>query len=300
MIVHGSGHFDSRDGTRLFERWWRPDGEARCVIALVHGYAEHSGRYEHVGSWFAERHIAVEALDLRGHGQSDGERAIVRSFNEYLGDVSSFLKRVKERNGVLPVFLLGHSMGGGITALFVLTRKPDVAGVILSGPALTSSRGRRVMGRVLAPVARFAPKLTLNKLAADTVSRDPAVVAAYDSDPLNYRGGFKLGLAAAGGRASTRITRDMEAFNLPLLVIHGSGDTLVPVDGSEELLRRAASSDRTLKIYDGLYHEVLNEPEKEQVLGDVYDWIVARLPAPTAAATRASPKKGRKKAGKES
>ncbi len=283
MIVHGSDTFDSR-GVRIFERWWHPDAPPRCVVAIVHGYAEHSGRYEYVGAWFAERGIAVEALDLRGHGQSEGPRALVDSFNEFLTDVSGFLRRAKERHPGVPVFLLGHSMGGAITALFVLARKPDVQGVILSGPALSNKGRRRMMGRVLAPLAKVVPRMTLAKLPADTVSRDPAVVADYENDPLNYRGGFKLGLLAAASRSSARISRDMEAFTLPLLIVHGREDALVPVDGSEELMRRSRSQDKTIKIYDGLYHEVLNEPEKDEVLGDIVGWIEPRIPA--AAPTR--------------
>lgn len=276
-MVTGSDFFDSTNGRHIFEQWWRPEGHPRAVVAICHGFAEHSGRYAEVAGYLNGRGYAVEALDLRGHGRSDGTRVFVRSFNEYLQDLSQFLENVRQRNPGVPVFLLGHSMGGGVATLFVLVRQPALSGVILSGPALQLGGGPQPLHRrlIFAAMSLFL-RLRLPALPAAAVSRDPDVVRRYEEDPLVYRGGPTVGLARAGGRASARISRDMELFELPLLIVHGTEDKLVAAGGSEELHRRAQSLDKTLKLYNGLYHEVLNEPERLEVLGDIAAWLDQR------------------------
>lgn len=279
-MASGSAFFDSPGGRHIFEQWWRPEAPPRGVVAICHGFAEHSGRYAGVASYLNARGYAVEALDLRGHGRSDGARVYVRSFNEYLQDVSRFLDNVRQRNPGQPVFLLGHSMGGGVAALFVLARQPALSGVVLSGPALQLAGGPQPFHRraIFAAMGLF-PRLRLPALPAPAVSRDPEVVRRYEEDPLVYRGGPTVGLAKAGGRASARISRDMERFELPLLIVHGTQDKLVATAGSEELHGRAESPDKTLKLYNGLYHEVLNEPERLDVLGDIAAWLDQRTGA---------------------
>ncbi|MEP7215656.1 MAG: lysophospholipase [Anaerolineaceae bacterium] len=278
-MITGSAFFDSSGGRHIYEQWWRPDhGEPRGVAAICHGFAEHSGRYGEVAAYLNGRGYVVEALDLRGHGRSDGVRVHVHSFNEYLNDLHRFLKNVRRRNPGLPVVLLGHSMGGGIAVLYVIARQPDLAGVVLSGPAVGSdfiklSRARRLALKLLS----VAPRLRLPSLPATAVSRDPAVVRAYEEDPLVFRGGSTVAHAVAGARAINRAARDMEQIDLPLLILHGTADTLVPVGGSEELNRRARSPDKALKLYEGLYHEVLNEPERLDVLGDIAAWLDERI-----------------------
>lgn len=282
-MITGSGFFDSTGGRHIFEQWWRPDdGQPRGVVAICHGFAEHGGRYAEVAQYFAGRGYITEALDLRGHGRSDGVRVHVRSFNEYLNDLNRFLTNVRRRNPGLPVVLLGHSMGGGIAALYVIARQPELAGVVLSGPAVGSdfvklSGARRLMLKAMT----VAPRFRLPSLPATAVSRDPEVVRRYEEDPLVFRGGSTIAHAMAGVRAITRASRDMEQFALPLLIVHGTADSLVPVAGSEELYGRAQSSDKALKLYEGLYHEVLNEPERLEVLGDIASWLDERL-APAA------------------
>lgn len=278
----GTGNFFvSSGGRHIWHREWLPEGEPRAVVAICHGFAEHSGRYAHVAEYLNQRGYAVVALDLRGHGLSDGPRAYVQSFNEYLNDLGRFLRLVREKHPGLPVFLLGHSMGGGVAALYVLARQPELAGVILSGPALKMGSEPQPLGRrVLFAAMSLIPRLRLPALPAAAVSRDPEVVRAYEEDPLVFRGGPTVGLAKAGMRASDRIARDMERFTLPLLIVHGTEDKLVPTAGSQELYERAESTDKTLKLYEGLYHEVLNEPEKLEVLGDLAAWLDERTPSP--------------------
>lgn len=271
------GIFETTDGLRLFERSWLPDGEPKGVLCIVHGYAEHSGRYDYVGNWLAQRGYAVHALDLRGHGRSEGDRVFVRSFNEYLDDVDAFLALVRARHSGTAPWLFGHSLGGSIVALSAVTRRPDVRGLLFSGAVLAAAAGTpRIVTRIMLLLGRFVPRLRLRKLAAATVSRDPEVVAWYDADPLNFRGKMPAGLIASMIRAGRVIDERMETIDKPLLIMHGTEDVLASPEGSEALYQRAASTDKTLKLYPGLFHEILNEPEKDQVLADIAGWLDAR------------------------
>jgi alpha-beta hydrolase superfamily lysophospholipase len=282
-------------------------------VLIVHGHAEHSGRYDYVGAWLAERGYVAEAFDLRGHGQSPGRRAFVRSFDEYLADLEAVLADVQGRHAGRPLFLLGHSMGGAIVPLYVIRqesvaeaylrehvaeasqprmqddshlsaraelRYDGIIGIILSGPGI---RGRRSAPRpilwLFRIIGRLLPKLRLTKLAAGDVSRDPDVVARYDADPLNYRRGMPAGTLVAMINAGREIHDNMERFSLPLFIVHGAEDALTDPEGSRELFARATTNDKELKVYPGLFHEVLNEPEKGQILTDIASWLDAHVEA---------------------
>ncbi len=280
MSVHESGTFESSGGLSLFEQRWLPGAEPRGVVAIVHGYAEHSGRYAHVGEFLTGRGYAVEAFDLRGHGRSEGTRARVESVNEYLLDTGHFLYRIRERHLGRPIFLLGHSMGGLIATLYAITRKPALDGLILSGAAISADGAPAPLRLVVRAVAKVSPEFGMTALDANAISRDPEVVSAYVSDPLVYTGKMQAGLLAAMVRAIARVDRDMEEIELPLLVMHGREDRLAPAAASELLYARAGSADKTLKLYDGLYHEIFNEPEQGQVLGDLAAWLDAHTTTP--------------------
>ncbi len=270
------GTFDATDGRRLFERRWLPGAEARADVIIVHGYAEHSGRYAHVGEHFASHGYAVHAFDLRGHGRSDGPRALVRSFAAYLADMRLFLARVRDGSNARPAFLLGHSMGGTIAALSAVGGAPAVDGLILSGAGLTLDRTPAALRWVVLVLGRLLPRLPLSKLNASDVSRDPEIVRSYEADPLVYRGRMRAGLVAAMIRAVARIQSGMARVSPPLLIMHGTADALADPAGSRQLYERAASTDKTLRLYDGLYHEILNEPERDQVLADIRQWLDGR------------------------
>jgi len=266
-MTHETAFFETTGGLKLFEQRWAPAGTPRGVLAICHGYAEHSGRYAWTAAQLTARGYAVEALDLRGHGRSGGERVFVNTFEEYLEDVDRFLARVRARHPGLPIFLLGHSMGGGVVTAYVVARNPKLAGVLLSGSALL---GPRPAPAPSAPATPPAP------LPASAISRDPAVVAAYENDPLVYRGLPRADRASAFAGAFKLVQEGMDAIDLPLLIMHGTGDLLVPFAGSENLFARAASKDKTLKLYEGLYHEILNEPEKDRVVADILEWLDRR------------------------
>jgi len=261
------------DGLRLYARRWRAE-RPRATVAIVHGWAEHGGRYEHTARYLNQRGYEVWAVDLRGHGLAEGPRAYVADMEEFVRDVDQFLKHVRSSGAATPLFLLGHSLGGCISTLYVLRRAHDLAGLVLSGPALQ-------LGKDFSPakiaatraLGRFVPRLPVEKLSSASISRDPDVVRAYDSDPLNYRGWARAGFGLAFVRAAEEIARRMPEITLPLLILQGGQDRIINRNGGAELHRQARSSDKRIEVYEALYHEVLNEPEKERVLGDVAAWL---------------------------
>lgn len=273
--------FPGAGGVQLYRRSWVPASGTRAVVAIVHGYAEHSGRYDWTGERLAEAGFAVHAYDLRGHGRSEGPRVLVRSFKEHLDDLERFVQFVRTTAPGHPVFLLGHSMGGNIAALYTTVRIPDLAGVVLSGPAVMPlPLPQRILLAGISAIARVGPSLpAIRPLPATSVSRDPAVTAAYGSDPLVYRGRMPAGTLAALARSIQRIHRNAGDFRLPVLFVHGTEDALIPAEASRRLHDAVGSADRTLKLYEGLAHEVLNEPEKPQVLADIVAWMEQRLAA---------------------
>ncbi len=272
------GSFKTYDGLNLFEQRWQPATEPKAVIVIIHGYAEHSGRYAHVAEYLVNHGYAVETFDLRSHGKSSGKNTQIKSFDEFLSDVDLFLTRVKERHPNTKLFLLAHSMGGTITTLFAITRKPDIKGIILSGATLKlSDEISPLLVRMSSIIGKILPKLPTIKLDGNAVSRDPEIVQKYNTDPLNYRGGIPARTGAEFNRAIKLIQKQMELVTLPLLILSGTADRLSDPEGSKQLYERAQSKDKTLKLYEGLYHEILNEPEKEKVLGDIVAWMDKRV-----------------------
>ncbi len=277
-IRHTEGSFETSDGLMLFEQTWRPGSEAKAAVAIVHGYAEHSGRYAHVAEHFVRSGYAVHAYDLRGHGRSDGPKGLIRSMEALVDDTGAFLNRASESEPGMPLFLLGHSTGGGIAALLAIDGRLAVKGMVLTGALV------RLADDVPAPLqwtaailGALAPRMPVKGLDSAVISRDPEVVAAYDNDPLVYRGRTMARTAAEIMGACKRIQARMEAVTPPILIMHGAADALIDPEGSVQLHARASSDDKTLKLYDGAYHEIMNEPERAQVLADIEEWMDARV-----------------------
>jgi len=276
-IQRGDDRLDGSGGLRLHRRWWRPSAP-RAALLLVHGYGEHCSRYDHVGHWFAARGYSVHAYDQRGHGKSEGRICHVDRFDEFLDDLARMLDAVREAEPGRPVFLVGHSMGGLITCAFLCERRPDVAGAIVSGPALAVpdafSRWRVFLARLL---RRVAPRLSLSSgLDSKGISRDPQVVRLYENDPLVHgtmTTSFAMELLDAmrrtGGRGAD--------VRVPMLMLHGAADPLCHVDGSREFAKALTSSGSDLRIYPELLHEIFNEPEQESVFADAQAWLEERL-----------------------
>ena len=273
-MPHQEDRFTACDGLGLYEQSWLPEQEAVAVVVVVHGINEHGGRYAKLAEELNRHGYAVHAIDLRGFGQSDGDRALVRSFDQYVDDVQLFLGRVAARQPGKPVFLLGHSMGGAIVALLAITGLPPVRGLVLSAPAVLVAGGVFPVLRRLASLASLVwPTLRLARLGCRFISRDPAVVEAFRNDPLVYHGRFPVRTGAEILRAAKRIQTHADRLTLPLLILHGTGDMVTDPRGSRLLVARAGSSDKTLRLYTGLYHEVFSEPEREQVVADLLAWL---------------------------
>jgi acylglycerol lipase len=270
--------FDGVGGVRIVYDVWTPDTTPRAVVVLSHGLGEHARRYDHVAQRFGEDALVTYALDHRGHGRSGGKRVLVKDITEYTGDFDTLVGiATKEHPGRRRV-VLGHSMGGGIVFAYGVERPDNYELMVLSGPAVAA---QAAVSPPLALVAKtlgaIAPGLPVQELDASAISRDPAVVNAYNSDPLVHHGKVPAGIARALLLVGETMPQRAPALTAPLLVVHGSEDRLIAVDGSRRLVEAVGSSDVELKVYPGLYHEVFNEPERYQVLDDVVSWINARL-----------------------
>ncbi|WP_343600729.1 lysophospholipase [Mycobacterium sp.] len=270
--------FDGVGGVRIVYDVWTPDPAPRGVVVLSHGLGEHARRYDHVARRFGEAGLVTYALDHRGHGRSGGKRVRCRDISEYTGDFATLVAvATREHPGCRRV-VLGHSMGGGIVFAYGVERPDDYDLMVLSGPAVAA---QDAVSPPLALAARLlgaiAPGLPVQDLDAGAISRDPAVVDAYNTDPLVHHGKVPAGIARALVLVGETMPQRAAALTAPLLVVHGGDDRLISVDGSRRLVECVGSDDVELRVYPGLYHEVFNEPEREQVLDDVVAWIDTRL-----------------------
>jgi acylglycerol lipase len=277
-MEHTEGGFKGYKGLNIYYQCWLPEGNAKAVLLVVHGWAEHSGRYMNLVDYFVPRGYAICALDHRGHGRSEGPRGYVDRFSDYLLDLKTFFDLVRSQHGDTKIFMVGHSMGGTISTAYVIEHQHELAGLLLSGASLMVGSG---LPSALIPLARILsvlmPRLGVFVLDATAISRDRAVVDAYVNDPLVYRGKITCRFAAEMIKILRRLPSQMPDINLPLLVMHGTADRLGDPEGSRLLYDRAGSEDKTLKLYQGFYHEIFNEPEHEQVLSDMEGWLAARL-----------------------
>ncbi len=274
---HIEGHITGAAGGDIFWQSWIPEAP-KAVVVVAHGLAEHSGRYAHVAERLAQSGYAVYALDHIGHGKSHGTMGNLDRMSHVIDDLDTILRSAASTHAGLPVFLLGHSVGALIALDYVQTKgQSHVNGLVLSGAAIDPSVGSPVERALAGVLSRVAPNLAVTPLDSTTVSRDPKVVAAYDADPLNYHGRIRARTGAEVLTSVARVSRLMPTVTLPMLVLHGGSDRLVSPKGSELVVEKAGSTDLTYKVYDGLYHEIFNEPEQDEVLDDVVTWLDKHL-----------------------
>ena len=270
--------FDGVDGVRIVYDVWTPDATPRGVVILSHGFGEHARRYDHVAQRFGRDGLLTYALDHRGHGRSGGKRVLVKDISEFTGDFDTLVGIATHEHPGVPRIVLGHSMGGGIVFAYGVEHPDNYDLMVLSGPAVAAQTAvSPLLARLAKTIGAIAPGLPLQQLDAGAVSRDPAVVDAYNTDPLVYHGKVPGGIARVLMLVGETMPQRAASLAAPLLVVHGSDDHLIPVEGSRQLVAAVGSSDVELKVYPGLYHEVFNEPEQDQVLDDVVSWINARL-----------------------
>jgi alpha-beta hydrolase superfamily lysophospholipase len=280
MATHDEGRFKGEGGLEIYWQAWLPEGAPpRATIVLAHGASEHSGRYAWTGEQFAARGYALYAVDHRGHGRSAGDRAVIDRMSHAVEDLHTLVERAAAAQPDRPVVLLGHSMGGAVALSYTIEHEDALDALVLSAPLAAleaASPVQRVAGRVLSVVA---PKLGVVGIDSSAVSRDPHVVEDYDADELNYHGKLPARTVGELTAAIDGYPEAVKRFRLPMLVLHGTADRLTPIAGSEMVVANASSSDKTFKSYDGLFHEILNEPERDEVLGDIAAWLDERFPA---------------------
>jgi acylglycerol lipase len=264
-------------GGSLYHQSWAPD-DARGVVVLAHGLSEHSGRYEHVAERLVEAGLALHALDHRGHGRSVGPRALV-DLGTAVADLDTLVDTAAEPG--LPLFLLGHSMGGLVATEYAIRHQDKLEGLVLSAPLAALEAASPVTRLAAKALSVVAPRLGVVEIDSALVSRDPEVVRAYDADPLVHRGKLPARTVSQLASAIASLPERARAITVPVLIMYGSADRLAPPAGSVMLESVISSRDKTLKVYDGLYHEIFNEPERGQVLADLIAWLSAHVEART-------------------
>jgi len=259
----------------IFVRSWQPSGVARAVVVLCHGFNSHSGYYVRTGEALAARGFAAYALDLHGRGRSDGERFYVESISEYVQDVAMVVSLAKSRHAGLPTFLLGHSAGGVVSCIYTLENQDELAGFICESFAFQVPAPDFAIA-ALKGLSHLAPHAHVLKLHNEDFSRDPAVVSAMNLDPLIANETQPTRTIAELARADERLGHDFPQITLPILILHGTADKATKPSGSQTFYDTAGSKDKTLKFYEGHYHDLLNDVGREEVFGDVVQWMEAR------------------------
>lgn len=279
-MEHQDGFFKGIRDTQIYYHAWLPDGDPKGILIVVHGLAEHSGRYMNLVNHFVPLGYAVYGMDHIGHGQSEGARVYVQRFEDYTDTLKIFCDMVRQWHPEMPVFLIGHSMGGLISAVYLLEHQSEITGAVLTGPSVKVSDNTSPITIFFGKMfSALIPKLGVIQLEAEGISRDPAVVAAYVNDPMVYTGKIPARLAAELLKAMQRVSAEGAGITLPVLIIQGGKDRLVDPSGARMLYEKISSRDKTIKIYDELYHEVFNEPEHDQVLSFVEGWLASHLGA---------------------
>ncbi len=273
--VHVEGRLRGAGGVDLYWQGWLPAEPPRGVLLICHGMGEHSGRYATVRDALLPDGWAVYGLDHRGHGRSRGPRVHVRRYGDFLADYDAFRRVVSARHPGAKPFLLGHSMGGQIALAYALDHQGDLAGLVLSAPALAVPEVPRAVRSAFRVLGRVAPTLRHSVADLGGISRDEAVVAAYRSDALVHQGHPTLGLSLALVDRMTRLPARTGELRLPLLVQHGTADRVCDPAGSRALETAVGTDDLTVRWYDGLWHEIYHEPERDRPLADLREWLDA-------------------------
>lgn len=280
--MHREDGLTAQDGTQLAWQSWSPEAAPRALIVFVHGGAEHGGRYERLVSSLVARGFVVAAPDLRGHGRSGGRRGTIRRFTDYLDDLGSLHGRLGEIWPELPTFLAGYSLGALVTGRYALAHQDSLAGLVMAAPALgVGDDISPLQFRVAEALSRLVPRLPVLRMDPAAMMSDPAIAAAYREDPLVFRGRFDARMLGELIAVMRAFPDEVARLRLPLLVLHGAEDVTASPRASRGAFDRAGSVERTWRTYPGLRHDLFNEPEAEQVIGDIVAWLESRVSAGT-------------------
>ena len=273
-ITRREGTFVGVRGLSIYHQSWVPAAEPVASVVIAHGFAEHGGRYAYLAERLVASGYAVRAVDHRGHGRSGGKRTSVVRFNDYVGDLRSVIAGTREQ-WPRPVFLLGHSMGGLIALALAVDHPSDIDALVVSAPVMSAGDASGLTVAVGKLLSRVTPDLGVLRPPLHRISRDPAVVAAYNNDPLVFRTKVQARLGAEILATIAHVDAELPRLRMPLLVMQGREDGLVDPSCGPHVFERAGSADKTLKMYDGLWHEIFNEPERDTVIGDLLAWLDA-------------------------
>ena len=276
-MKHHEGTFDGIRGATIRYQYWLPENKPKALLLIVHGLAEHGGRYLNLINYFVPRGYAVYSFDHIGHGESSGRRVYVKRFNDFTSVLGMYIGMIRSWYPRSPLFLIGHSLGALISAVYILS-DTQCSGAVLSGPLVSVpdniSSSTVLLSRVL---STLVPTVGIASLDPTAISRSQAVVRAYTGDPLVHCGKTTARLGSEILGAIRRVAREAPMIQLPLLVLQGGADRLVSPQGTERFFSLLGSPDKTLRVYEGLYHEIYNEPEFKEVLADVEPWLSERL-----------------------
>jgi acylglycerol lipase len=271
--AHREGRFEGAGGVEIWWQAWLAD-RPRGTVVLAHGVAEHSGRYTHVASGLNDRGYSLWALDHRGHGHSGGRRALIDRLDNALADLRTFVGLAREELDRRP-FLLGHSAGGLLSTAFAVRHQEEIEALVLSGPVAALESGSPLTLAVSFILTRVAPTVGVFDVDAGEVSRDPEVVRAYEEDPLVFHGKLPVRTIAELAEEVAGFPDRAPSISLPILIMHGTADRIALPAGSQLLYDRVSSQDKTLRMLEGLYHEILNEPERDELIAEIADWLDA-------------------------
>lgn len=269
--------FEGAGGLKLFARSWRPAGAARGLVVIVHGFKSHSGLYGWAAEQLVEKGLAVCAFNLRGNGKSEGERFYVEAFADHVSDLRTFVTLAKSREPGLPTFLLGHSAGGVVACLYALEHQGELAGLVCESFAHEVPAPDFALA-ILKGLSHVAPHMRVLNLEDEDFSRDRAFVAAMKSDPLIVHTPGASNTIAEMVRANERLKNEFSRITLPVLILHGTADRATKPHGSQRFFDAAGSVDKSLNLYEGHFHDLLNDLGKEKVMADITEWITAHAP----------------------
>ncbi len=281
MQQHREGHLKALDGTDLYTQAWLPAEKPKAVILIVHGLGEHSGRYGTYVNYFMPRGYALYSFDARGHGRTSGTRGHVDRFDRYVDDLDRRAAEPRSDWPGMPLFILGHSLGS-LIALSYARQYPDrLTGLIVTGTALKDALEMPAWKRSMATVlSRVTPSLKMNNgVALSSLSHDPAVIAAFKADPLTHTWGTPR-LDREAQKVRAQIRQSATTWCVPTLMLHGAADPICLAEGARQFVAQTPAGAVEYHEYPGLYHEIHNEAENEQVFGDIVTWLVQRLAQP--------------------
>ena len=274
--------FEGVGGLKIHTRTWQPDGSARAVMILVHGFNAHGGYMVWPAEQFAANGFACYALDLRGRGESEGERFYVEELSDYLTDVDLLVDTARKDNPGLPVYVIGHSAGGVIATSYVYEHQDEIAGLICHSFAFDVGLPHLVQ-LALEGIGKLLPHVHVFSLNNADFSRDPAHVERMNNDPLIAKESQPAETARVLLLAAEALKEHMPNFRVPVLIIHGTEDKATRPEGSQYFYDHAGSTDKTLKLYEGHYHDLLADLAREKVMGDILAWLSERVPTQSAA-----------------